>query len=239
MINESNCVKIYKIVYYKVAKKRNLQKEGAEMKDKKTKNIRPSFNFMDLALVLLCAVLVMGRLMGGLYAAYTTKNDSGDSARVIKFGDITLTESPTSQLVVIPGVDIEKSATIKFDGSESATYVFVEIALVGAWTFDSTNKIFSIKRTDSTALMSWTIGDWSYVDGTGTDDKYAFYKLLEPNAVLNNVEVIKGGKITVHETVTKAELTGLCAANISITATVVQSIGFESVGQAWDSVSGS
>lgn len=209
------------------------------MKDKKTKNIRPSFNFMDLALVLLCAVLVMGRLMGGLYAAYTTKNDSGDSARVIKFGDITLTESPTSQLVVIPGVDIKKSAKITFDGSESATYVFVEIELDGDWTFDSATKTFSIKRADSTVLMSWAVGDWSYVDGTGTDDKYAFYKLLEPNAPLEDVEVIKGGKITVHETVTKTELTEICdSIKISITATAVQSIGFADAEAAWASVSG-
>ncbi|MBQ4049980.1 MAG: hypothetical protein IJD07_04945 [Clostridia bacterium] len=210
------------------------------MKDKKTKNIRPSFNFMDLALVLLCAVLVMGRLMGGLYAAYTTKNDSGDSARVIKFGDITLTESPTSQLVVIPGVDIKKSAKITFDGSESATYVFVEIALVGAWTFDSTNKIFSIERADSTALMSWTVsGDWDYVTGTGSDKKYAFYKHLTPNTSLIDVEIIDGCKVQISEEVTKTELDTLCSASISITATVVQSIGFESVGQAWSSVSGS
>jgi len=208
------------------------------MKDKKTKNIRPSFNFMDLALVLLCAVLVMGRFMGGLYAAYTTKNDSGDSARVIKFGDITLTESPTSQLVVIPGVDIEKSAKITFDGSESATYVFVEIALVGDWTFDG-NKTFFIKRAGSTMLMSWTVsGDWDYVTGTGSDKKYAFYKHLTPNTSLIDVEIIDGCKVQISEEVTKTELDTLCSASISITATVVQSIGFADAEAAWASVSG-
>lgn len=211
------------------------------MKDKKTKKFKLSINFFDVALVMLCAVLVLSRFMGGFYAAYTTKNDSGDSARVIKFGDITLTETLGDaiggKLIVTPGVDIKKSAEITFGGSESATYVFVEIALVGDWTFDG-SKTFSIKR-DSMALMSWTVGDWSYVDGTGADDKYAFYKLLEPNAVLNKVEVIKEERITVHETVTKGELKDLCnAVEISITATVVQSIGFVDAKEAWASVSG-
>lgn len=208
------------------------------MKDKKTKNIRPSFNFMDLALVLLCAVLVMGRFMGGLYAAYTTKNDSGDSARVIKFGDITLTESPTSQLVVIPGVDIEKSAKITFDGSESATYVFVEIELAGDWVFTD-EKTFSVMR-DSVVLMQWTVDEyWTYVDGTGTNKKYAFYKLLEPNHKLDMVEVINDAKITVEDVMTKSELTEICdSIKISITATAVQSIGFADAEAAWASVSG-
>lgn len=212
------------------------------MKDKKIKNIKPSFSFMDLALVLLCVVIVLGRFAGGFYAAYTTKGDSGDSARVIKFGDITLTEqlgdTVGGKLIVTPGVDIEKSVTIKFDGSESATYVFVEIELAGDWVFTN-EKTFSVMR-DSVVLMQWTIDEyWTYVDGTGANKKYVFYKHLNPNEILTAKEIIKDGKITVEPEVTKGELEALCnAVEISITATVVQSIGFVDAKEAYDSISG-
>lgn len=47
---------------------------------------------MCLACVLLCLTLFSVHFSSGVVARYTTTTDSGDSARVIKFGDLTLTE---------------------------------------------------------------------------------------------------------------------------------------------------
>jgi hypothetical protein len=69
------------------------------------------------------------------------------------------------------------------------------------------------------------------------DKQYVYYRTLEPNQQLNDVDIIKEGKITVSAAITKGELGALTDVAIGLRATVVQATGFENAAAAWASVS--
>lgn len=187
--------------------------------------------------VLLCLTLFSFHLTGGLYARYTQSAAGGAAARVVRFGALTLEESgdfyETNKLRMIPGVDLTKTATVSFAGSESATFVFVEMQLPHWGTAD--NATFSFAINGKTALQ-WRVADgWTFlrVDG-GT---YVYYRELPPNTVLDAVDVIAaGGTVTVSETLTKSDMAALTGVEFNLRAGVVQSIGFDSPAAAYEAV---
>lgn len=191
---------------------------------------------MCIACVLLCLTLFSFHFCGGLYAKYTASGEGSDSARVIKFNNITLTETGDfydgNKLMIIPGVDIKKEAKVDFEGSEAATYVFVKVTPT-AWSAAPDNKAFSLSA-GAKELMSWQIADgWDYL----ADTQYVYYRTLEPNQKLDGVDIIKDGKIEVSAAITKGELGALTGVAIGLRATVVQATGFENAAAAWASVS--
>lgn len=214
---------------------------------------------MCIAFMLLCATLFSIHLTSGLYSRYVATDEGTDSARVIKFEDITLTETGDfvkdtngdDVLRIAPGVDLEKQAKVSFNGSESATYVFVSITLGNDWISNTNNTHFALKSGDN-ELVSWDIeNSWTYVEGsinsTESSTTYAYYKVLKPNTPLNDspfFEVIDDGDtsttdkntIEVSESMTAAQLNDLTLPNIIIQATAVQSNGFNSVTDAWNAV---
>ena len=115
---------------------------------------------MCLAAILLCLTLISIHLTSGLYAKYISSASGNDSARVIKFGELTLAEEgdfyEENKLMIIPGVALTKKATVSFSGSESATYVFVEITPSKWSTTD--NKTFSLLSNGKTA-MQWNVAE--------------------------------------------------------------------------------
>lgn len=190
-----------------------------------------------LAAVLLCLTLFSFHLCGGLYAKYTVSDYSQDSARVIKFGDLTLTEEGDfydgSKLMIIPGVELTKKATVSFSGSESATYVFAEIT-PKKWT-TADNRTFSLLLNGKTA-MQWRVAEgWAFLK---TDNgAYIYYRALAPNSELVAADIIaENGKITVSDQITKSEMEAMTGISIKLRATVVQSGGFENPEAAWDSI---
>ena len=191
------------------------------------------------AIAVLVLVVITTNCTGGLFARYASYGEGEDSARVIKFGDITLTTT-IDNFLIVPGRDIAKTAKISFAGSESATYLFVVLDVGEAWSF-SASSMFSV-TLDSVTAMQWSVvtSDWTYLPTQ--EGKYVFYKTLAPNVSLDNVEVVSGAKITVSNDITNTML-NLLAENkeklsISISATVVQSNGFDDVSTAWTSVAG-
>lgn len=193
---------------------------------------------MFLAGVLFCLTLISIHLTSGLYAKYTVSVSSGDSARVIRFGDLTLTETGSfvdeGKLMIIPGVNLEKKAVVNFQGSESATYIFLEIIPQG-WTTTDYYK-FTISN-ESKLLMEWNVEEqWKYL--TNQTSGYIYYQQVEPNTVVSNMNVIaEDGKIYVNENMNKQEIENLPkSVSIKIRATVVQSGGFESPEAAWNSI---
>lgn len=192
---------------------------------------------MCIAFFLFCLTLISIHLTSGLYARYISSAPTGDSARVITFGDLTLTETgdfyEESKLMIIPGVDLTKRAAIDFSGSEAATYVFVEVATAEWQTTD--NFTFSIYFDDK-VLMQWSIADgWSYLkklDGT-----YVYYRELAPNTELAAADIIADdGKIAVSDQITKSEIESMTGISIKLRAAVVQSGGFNSPEAAWNSI---
>ena len=199
---------------------------------------KPKVNIpMYTAAVLFCLTVISTYFVSGLYARYTTSGTGSDSARVIQFRDITITETGEfvtgddgvkNDLMIIPGVDITKKAVVDFGGSESATYVFVEVGLTGDWE-TTDNKTFTIGNN----YLTWTVADgWTYLDGS----KYVYYKELAPNVVLDDVDIIKDDKITVSDAITKATITDL-RSTITFRASAVQSNGFDNAAAAWASLS--
>ena len=192
---------------------------------------------MCLAAILLCLTLISIHLTSGLYAKYISSASGNDSARVIKFGELTLTEEGDfyegNKLMIIPGVALTKKATLSFSGSESATYVFVEITPSKWSTTD--NKTFSLMSNGKTA-MQWNVAEgWLFLKSdNGT---YIYYRELTPNTELIATDIIaENGKIAVSNQITKSEIQVMTGISIKLRATVVQSGGFENPEAAWNSV---
>ena len=187
---------------------------------------------MCLASILFCLTLISVHFMGGLYAKYTATGSGSDSARVIKFGNITLTETgdfdnAENSAIIIPGVDLTKNATVSFEGSEAATFVFVEVVPEGWTTTD--NRTF----TAAGGGMLWSVStEWTYLDET----EYVYYMVLEPNTPLNNEEIIAGGTVTVDDNISKGVISSITNMTVDFRASVVQAGGFDSVSAAWDSI---
>ena len=190
-----------------------------------------------LAAILLCLTLISIHLTSGLYAKYISSASGNDSARVIKFGELTLTEEGDfyegNKLMIIPGIALTKKATVSFSGSESATYVFVEITPSKWSTTD--NKTFSLMSNGKTA-MQWNVAEgWLFLKSdNGT---YIYYRELTPNTELIATDIIaENGKIAVSNQITKSEIQVMTGISIKLRATVVQSGGFENPEAAWNSV---
>lgn len=193
---------------------------------------------MYIAALLFCLTLISIHLTSGLYAKYTGSASGNDSARVITFGDLTLTETGNfyegNKLMIIPGVDLTKKAVVSFTGSEAATYVFVEVEPSAIWQ-TTDNRTFSIKLNSKTA-MQWRVApDWNLL--LSQDGTYVYYRALAPNTVLKDADIIaENGKITVSNQITKSEIKGMTNISIKLRATAVQSGGFENPTAAWNSI---
>ncbi len=192
---------------------------------------------MFVACVLLCLTLMSLHLMGGIYARYVSVSEGSDSARVAKFGEITLTESgdfnADGELVIIPGSDLTKRAVVSFEGSETSTYVFVSITQTGWSTAD--NRSFAIVRGGENRL-EWSVDpDWTYLPTA--DGAYVYYRTLAPNTELSDDIIANEGQITVSPDITKEELAGMTGVSIVLQAAAVQAGGFADAAAAWTSVS--
>lgn len=186
---------------------------------------KPKMNIpMCIAGVLFCLTALSAYLVSGLYASYTTAGTGSDAARVIRFGDITVTQTGDAGNMIIPGVDIDKGIAVSFTGSESATYVFVEVC-TGKWTRQ--DRVFRIGD-----YLSWEVAeDWTPLAVSG----HVFYRELAPKEILSDAPVIRDGRITVSTSVTGAVI-GSLADTLSFRASVVQSNGFDSPAAAWASL---
>lgn len=195
---------------------------------------------MTIAAILLCLTMISFHMTSGLYAKYLTNGSGGDFARVITFGELTLTEEgnfyDTGKLMIVPAVDLQKRVMVEFDGSEAATYVFVELDVSTNWQRDG--KVFKIvdENDSNVVLMQLSVADgWDSLD-TG-DGKNVFFQALEPNVKLNKVDVIAAdGKVTVSKEITLKNISQLEGTFINVQASVVQLGGFENAADAWASI---
>lgn len=164
-------------------------------------------------------------LTGVTFSRYVASAHSQDGARVITFGGLTVTDSGSVQ--VQPGVAAQKDLTVHFDGSEAATYVFVE--LKGSdWTRGA-DGIYH----DAAGLMTWRVADgWTHLQDN------VYYRELAPNTALD-AGLIAGGTVDVSENMTRTELEELSKAlSIHVQAAAVQREGGDTAETAWARVNG-
>lgn len=194
------------------------------MKRQKKKRVRLPMHIC-LMYIAVCSLA----LVGVTFARYITKTTSGDSARVIKMGKLTLNETPTNgdTPYVTPGVEIEKQATVSFEGSEAACYLFV--AVDGMMWNNTEAEPYQMKA--ESGKISWIVpqlkegvSGWNYLYFDGA--KYVYYVILPANKVIDKKEIIKGGKITVSPELTNTELSKWVNIPIGLEAAVVQYDGF-------------
>lgn len=154
-----------------------------------------------VAAVLFILTAISAYLLSGVFAQYVASGNGGDSARVVKFGDLTISETgdfdgtAVKKGMIIPGVNLTKDATVHFESSEVATVVFVEVMLSSNWT--KTGDTFSVGDH-----LSWTVAaGWTYLpnDANTANHKYVYYKVLDPNEELTADFIAENGKITVSE----------------------------------------
>lgn len=194
---------------------------------------------MCAACVLFCLTLLSTYMTGGLFARYTTEGSVSDSAKVMKFGKLTLTETgdfyDEGKLMIIPGVDLQKKAVLDFEGSESSVYVFISVIPEGHTTED--NSAFAYIR-NSEQMLAWSIDSgWEFLPGSSSGGEYIYYRELKPGEELVSADIFANdGKVEVSETITRNDIASMTDISIKIYAAVVQSNGFDSADDAWESI---
>lgn len=185
---------------------------------------KPNKRRLPLRAWLLYLAVVTFALTGVTFSRYVASAHSQDEARVITFGDLTVTDSGVTQ--VQPGVAAQKDLTVHFDGSEAAVYVFAEVQ--GGWTLGA-DGIYH----DAAGLMTWRVADgWTHL----RDNVY--YRELAPNTVLD-AGLIAGGTVDVSENMTRTELERLSKAlSIRVRAAAVQREGGDTAQIAWERLGG-
>ena len=186
---------------------------------------KPNKRRLPLRAWLLYLAVATFALTGVTFSRYVASAHSQDEGRVITFGDLTVTDSGVTP--VQPGVAAQKDLTVRFEGSEAATYVFVE--LQGSdWTL-GTDGIYH----DATGLMTWRVADgWTHLQDN------VYYRELAPNTVLD-AGLIAGGTVDVSENMTRTELEELSKAlSIRVRAAAVQREGGDTAQIAWARLGG-
>ena len=186
---------------------------------------KPNKRRLPLRAWLLYLAVATFALTGVTFSRYVASAHSQDEGRVITFGDLTVTDSGSAQ--VQPGVAAKKDLTVHFDGSEAATYVFVE--LQGSGWQRGADGIYH----DATGLMTWRVADgWTHLQDN------VYYRELAPNTVLD-AGLIAGGTVDVSENMTRTELEKLSKAlSIRVKAAAVQREGGDTAQIAWKRLSG-
>lgn len=185
---------------------------------------KPNKRRLPLRAWLLYLAVATFAFTGVTFSRYVASAHSQDEARVITFGDLTVTDSGVTQ--VQPGVAAQKDLTVHFEGSEAAVYVFAEVQ--GGWTRGA-DGIYH----DATGLMTWRVADgWTHL----RDNVY--YRELAPNTVLD-AGLIAGGTVDVSENMTRTELEKLSKAlSIRVRAAAVQREGGDTAQIAWKRLGG-
>lgn len=166
-------------------------------------------------------------LTGVTFSRYVASAYSQDTARVAAFGYLTVTDS--GKALLQPGVAARKNLTVRFESSEVATYIFVEVQAKG-WTRDADNITY---RYRDPAGMTWRVDDgWRFL--TDNHSNAVYYRELAPNTALE-ADIISGGTVEVSEKMTRSQLKDLPGTlNIRVQAAAVQREGTETPQAAWE-----
>ena len=186
---------------------------------------KPNKRRLPLRAWLLYLAVVTFALTGVTFSRYVASAHSQDEGRVITFGDLTVTDSGSVQ--VQPGVAAKKNLTVRFEGSEAATYVFVE--LIGSGWTRGVDGIYH----DAAGLMTWRVADgWTHLQDN------VYYRELAPNTALD-AGLIDGGAVNVSEDMTRTELEAAAGTlHIRVQAAAVQREGGDTAETAWARVNG-
>lgn len=176
------------------------------------------------AMLALTLVLAAYWAVGGTAAWLAAKSEP--IASTFTFGDIniTLTETdPQEQPAkIIPGVDIPKDLKVTVQADSVDCWLFVKVEQTGTFVPD--------KVTYSIA------DDWTEGNGSQIPDN-VYYREVNGATADSVFSVLKGDKITVSETLTKADIQNITdEPTLTFTAYAVQKEGINTAADAWSVV---
>ncbi len=184
-------------------------------------------NYKKAIIVLMAVVLTMGCVIGGTIAWISTSTDP--VVNTFTWGDIeiTLTETIT-EFKMVPGNDIDKDPVVGVLADSEACWLFVQIT--ESDNFDD--------------FMTYNVADgWTPLETyDGTEKVTVWYRevsaeVAEAGTGENPYQVLAGDKVTVLDTVEKADFDALTEATkptLTFVAYAVQKDNVDTAAEAWD-----
>ena len=176
------------------------------------------------AMLALTLVLAAYWAVGGTAAWLAAKSDP--IASTFTFGDINITltdeDSQEGQIKIIPGVDIKKALKVTVQADSVDCWLFVKVEEYGTFVRDKV--VYSIAE-------DWTKGDGSPIP----EDVY--YREVRDVTADREFSVLKGDKITVSKSLTKADIRNITdKSTLTFTAYAVQMEGINTAAEAWATI---
>lgn len=198
-------------------------------------------SFRGLVLVLALA-LIVGVAGGATFAWLTATSDT--VTNTFTYGDINieLKETTGDSYKIIPGVDIKKDPKVTVKAGSEACWLFVKVEEENWPEFADGEGANAVRKVKYDIADGWTKGDGTSIPAN------VYYRTID-DAVTADTEfyVLKGndtyqnGVITVSDTLTKIEISGISTKptpKLSITAYAIQKDGMDTAAQAWAAIPG-
>ena len=173
------------------------------------------------AMLALTLVLAAYWAVGGTAAWLAAKSEP--IASTFTFGDINIplteTDHQEGPTKIIPGMDISKVLKVTVQANSVDCWLFVKVEETGTFVPD--------KVTYSIA-DDWTRGNGSQIP------ENVYYREVNGATADSVFSVLKGDKITVSETLTKADIQNITdEPTLTFTAYAVQKEGINTAAEAW------
>lgn len=173
------------------------------------------------AMLALTLVLAAYWAVGGTAAWLAAKSEP--IASTFTFGDINITltetdpqEQPTK---IIPGVDIRKDLRVTVQADSVDCWLFLKVKETG--TFVDGKVTYSM--------------DDGWKKGNGIPEGF-YYREVRDVTADREFSVLKGDKITVSRTLTKADIQNITDPTLTFTAYAVQMEGINTAAEAWATI---
>lgn len=170
---------------------------------------------LPLRAYLLYLVLVSLVLTGVTFSRYITSSYGGDSARVVKMGNLSITHSDS---IVAPGVDLNKEIEVQLNKSEMDCYVFLVIDCSN-YHYDEPSKEYQYK-IESKSVLDWKIDlEWKYLNRK--ENEIIYYQKIQANQEAH-LNILLDKVIHVSKNIKASEVKTLESFKFNIKASAVQ-----------------
>lgn len=172
------------------------------------------------AMLALTLVLAAYWAVGGTAAWLAAKSEP--IASTFTFGDINITLTETDhqeQIKIIPGVDIPKDLKVTVTADSVDCWLFLKVKETG--TFVDGKVTYSM--------------DDGWIKGNGIPEGF-YYREVRDVTADREFSVLKGDKITVSRTLTKADIQNITDPTLTFTAYAVQMEGINTAAEAWATI---
>ena len=173
------------------------------------------------AMLALTLVLAAYWAVGGTAAWLAAK--SAPIASTFTFGDINITlkdedpqEGPTK---IIPGVDIKKDLKVTVQADSVDCWLFLKVKETGTFV---------------DGKVTYAMDD-GWIKGNGIPEGF-YYREVRDVTADREFSVLKGDKITVSRTLTKADIQNITDPTLTFTAYAVQREGINTAAEAWATI---